>query len=134
MELVQELWSVLTSMVACGGTNLAWPIRIQEGDHSRVSRYIATRVASGQTVSLTLRQPEIETIMRDDRWRKFFIECYYNLRTAKLISKEFGLHRHPLWFKATQLEQAEKKTDQLGPIGIIIFLCPGPGVAILERY
>ena len=108
--------------------------RIQEGDHSRVSRYIATRVASGQTVSLTVRQPEIEAIMRDDRWRKFSIECYYNLRTAKLISKEFGLHRHPLWFKATQLEQAEKKQTNWDQLVSLFLLCPGPGVAILERY
>ena len=72
--------------------------RVQEGDHSKVKRYTAARTASAQTVSLVVRQQEIEEVMMGpagDRQR--FIEAYHACRNPTGIAQMFRFERHPRW-------------------------------------
>ena len=71
--------------------------RLTEAEHSRVNRYCAKRKASGQTVSLVLRQPEVESLLADSHWRSIFVENYLRVSSGTRIGQVFGFQRHPIW-------------------------------------
>ena len=56
--------------------------RLTEAEHSKVNRYCAKRRVAGQTISLVLRQPEVETLLADNRWQELCLQNY-NMRCRR---------------------------------------------------
>ena len=90
--------------------------RMQEADHSIVSRMVQYRKVSGPYVSLCLRLPEVRQLMSSQKAYEDFLLRFEEVEQVDDLAKRFGFFKHPLWKKACRENQSKKERSSLAAV------------------
>ena len=76
--------------------------RIQEAEHSLVHRAGATRRVGGAYVSLSLRLPELESLLHQEHVWPYCLAACKRVASPDELAAALGFFRHPAWKTACE--------------------------------
>ena len=87
--------------------------RVQEGDHSIISRMIGHKTCNGPYVSCCLRMPEVKELFDKQAQYDVFLGKFAEVKDIDNLAKRMGFHKHSLWQEACHEKRHKRGKEQL---------------------